>query len=101
MSLVLTQGAALPPWSSSITVDGETVDFSDGWTFELVLNRQGATETPDALITGAAAGEITVEWPADGLDIDVGDWLAALTAVRNDGRRLEVIYEQIQIRPAP
>ena len=71
--------------------NGDVIDFSSGWTFELKLGRTPAPSvvTKTAGITGqSTAPNIIVQWAPNELAVlTPGFWTIQLTATYTDGRQ--------------
>lgn len=81
----LIHGDELPSWQPSITIDGQTVDYSAGHTFTVVISDRSRTavHTKTTGITGHDDGSLTIAWDADELDhIDPGTYRLRLTIRR-------------------
>lgn len=100
MSLNYHQGDELPAFEATITLNGQTVDFTTGWTFTVKLTAPGQTTvTKTSGITGASTGTITVAWAAGELNITPGRWRLQLTATRTADQRQFTIQDEVVIKP--
>jgi hypothetical protein len=91
-----------PSWAETIVQNGETDDYSSGYTFKVSLaTSRSATPvlTKTSGITGATGGVVTVAWASGELDLAPARYLAHLTVTRtSDGAEL-TIEETIEIVP--
>lgn len=89
MSIVYVAGAELPELAITwLDNDGDLIDFSNGFTFELKLSKRGqsdvATITKAAGITGDSADpNLTVSWLVNELDIAPGPYDLIIKATKN------------------
>ena len=99
MALRYYRSDELPSWEATVTVNGDSYDYTTGWTFTVTLTNSAGTValTKTDNITGATAGVITVAWEAGELDLTPGVYRAVLVADRtSDGSQLS-IEDAVQI----
>lgn len=84
-TITYARGAELPPLLVKLTNDaGAAVDVT-GYTCTLTIARsQTATAVKTLTGTGGATG-MTINWAADDLNIDGGQWLATAQARNGSG----------------
>lgn len=99
MSLNYFVGDELPAFEASITLNGQTVDFTSGWAFTVKLTQGATTVTKTSGITGSSSGTITVAWATGELNIAQGRWRLQLTATRTADQRQFTIQDEVVIKP--
>ncbi len=99
MSLDYSAGDEIPYWVATIIPNGETIDFSSGWTFTATLTQPGQTTvTKTSGIAGSAANVVTVTWAVGELAIATGLWQAQLTAKRTADDRQVTVNDTVDIK---
>lgn len=99
MTLVYGAADELPVWVASIDVNGTAPDFTAGWTFTCTLSRADEEDVVKTTGFTGSAGQVTVEWAVDELDLTPGTWRAVLVAKRTSDNREFSVRERLYIRP--
>lgn len=103
MSISYFQNDELPVWEPTVELNGETPDFTVGYTFKAKARLDGTTGDlaldKTAGIFGFTEGRVQVQWAPGELNIAPGLYDLQLTAKRISDDREWTVGEMLIIKP--